>query len=297
MKLADFLSSGDEVKTVVVVKAEHLNTLITVHQALEKGIAHFILIGDLEHIKRIADEHDLDVTASDIIDEGDEHKAAKIAARLAAHQNAQVVMKGNVHTSVFTRALLDKTYGLNSQGNLISHAALFALKKYHKPLIITDGALNIAPDLEKKKGILMNALAVARSLGIDAPKVACIAPVEKVNDKLESTVHARKLVLIQQHEHIFGNAVIEGPLAFDAAMSHSAAEGKGIEGVVPGDADILLFPCLDSANAVYKTLSLFGEADHAGILAGLSVPAVLTSRSDTSEVRMNSLRFALAASR
>lgn len=296
MKLADFLSYGDGGKTVVVVKAEQLNTLITVHKALEKQVARFILIGDLEHIKRIADEHDLDVTSSDIIDEGDEARAAKMAAKLASRQDAQVVMKGNVHTSVFTRALLDKSHGLNSQGSLISHVTLFNLSKYHKPFIITDGALNIAPDLETKKKILLNALAIARRVGIKVPKVACIAPVEKVSEKIESTVHARKLALIQQHEHLFGNAVIEGPLAFDGAMSRKAAEDKGIEGTVPGDADILLFPCIESANAVYKALALFADSEIAGILAGLSVPAVLTSRSDSVEVRINSLLFALAAS-
>ncbi len=295
MRLQEYLPIHQKA-AAVVAKAEHAETLITVHEALASGLADFLLIGDLEKIKHIADNRGLDITKAEIIDEDDDETACRAAVALVKKQKAQVLVKGNVQTSVFTRALLDKEHGLIPAGGLISHVSMFTLEGYPKPLFITDGAINISPDIEKKKAILYNALQVTKALGIQRPKIACIAPVEKVSDKIESTLHARKLVMMQHHQHLFGDAVIEGPLAFDGAVSAEAARIKGIEGEVPGDADILLFHCLDAANSVYKALSCFGRSEHAGILIGLKVPVVMTSRSDDSATRLNSLRFALAVS-
>ncbi len=295
MVLQDYLPISRKV-TVVVAKAEHAETLLTVHEALASDAADFLLIGDLERIKHISDSRDLDITKADIIDEGNEEASCKAAVQLVRGGKAQVMMKGNVQTSTFTRALLDKSYGLVPPGGVISHVSMFTAEGYHKPFFITDGAINIQPDIEKKIAMVKNAIKVTAALGIQRPKIACIAPVEKVSDKIESTLHARKLVMMQHHEHIFGDAVIEGPFAFDGAMSCEAARIKGLEGEVPGDADILLFHCLDAANGVYKAISIFGRSEHAGILTGLTVPVVLTSRSDDALTRLNSLRFALCVS-
>jgi len=295
MGLAEFLPIAKRM-TVAVAKAEQKEALETVHEAGSSGLADFVLIGDLEIIKRRADKYDLDISKADIVDESDEHAACNIAADAAQKGHVQVVMKGNVQTSVFTRALLNKERGLIPEGGTLSHVSVFQLEGYPKPLFLTDCAINIRPDVDKKAAIIQNAVSVARKLGVERPKIACIAPVERVSEKIESTVHARKLVMMQHHDHLFGDVVLEGPLAFDGAVSREAASMKGIEGEVPGDADILLFPCLDSANAVYKALTQFSACEHAGIIAGLTVPAVLTSRSDSAQVRLLSLQFALSVS-
>ncbi len=295
MGLREFLAA-DRPARVAVAQAAHRETLATVHEALAAKIAEVVLIGDAELIKRTADEYHFDITGSDIIDEADEQNIALIAAGLARDGEVQAVMKGNIHTSVFTRALLDSSMDLIDSGGVISHVSLFGLPGYPKPLFLTDCAVNIKPDLTRKIGILRNAITAARRMGIAIPKVACIAPVESVNEKIESTVHARDLVMMQEREHCFGDVVLEGPLALDGALSRDAAQVKGIESAVAGDADILLFPNLDAGNGVYKALALFGGAEHAGILAGLKVPAVLTSRSDNAHTRLLSLRFALCTS-
>ena len=294
MGLREFLAA-DRPATVAVAQAAHRETLATVHEALSGGLAEMVLIGDLELIKRTADEFNFDITRADIIDESDEQRIAQAAAALARDKAVQAVMKGNIHTSLFTRALLESSMDLIGPGGVISHVSLFGLPGYPKPLFLTDCAINITPDLPRKAAILLNAAAAARRLGIAVPKIACIAPVDSVHEKIESTVHARDLVNMQKTEQYFGKAVIEGPLALDGALSREAAEVKGIESEVAGEADILLFPNLDAGNGVYKALALFGQAEHAGILAGLKVPVVLTSRSDNAHSRLLSLRFALCA--
>ncbi len=293
MKLADCLPITKQAK-VAVALAEQKEALETVHQALKENLAGFLLIGDLETIKRRGDKYNLDLSKADIIDVGDEKRACGIAADAAAAGNVQAVMKGHVHTSVFTRSLLDKSRGLVPSGGLISHVSLFLTEGYHKPLLMTDCAVNIDPDLEKKQAILQNALQIARRLGISCPKAALITPVEKVSERITSTIHAQQLVQLQRQKQVFGHAAVEGPLSFDAAVSAEAARIKHITGEVPGDADILLFPNLDAGNAVNKALALFSRSEHAGIIAGLTIPAVLTSRGDSAATRLLSLRFALA---
>lgn len=293
MRLTDFfpLVPG---AVVAVAKAEHPEALDTVHQAIRAGLADFLLVGSAEKIRRIAADHGFDLGKATIIDQPDEAAACQLAAMAAATGQAQVVMKGDAQTTTFTRALLDKARDLIPFGNLISHVSIFVIPGYHKPLLITDAAINIEPNFERKKAILRNAVNIAHRLGIAVPKVACLAPGEKVNDKVLSTVHGNQLVELQAQEQFFGQAVVEGPMAFDAAMSREAANLKGIQGLVPGDCDILLCHCLDTANAIYKALAIFAKAEHAGIVAGLKVPVALTSRSDHAETRLSSLRFGLA---
>jgi len=295
LRLNDFLPlvSG---AVVAVAKAENLEALATVHQATGLGMADFVLIGDAEAIAAMARDQGFDLSRATLVNEPDEARACQLAAEAAAQGRAQVVMKGNAQTTTFTRALLDRTWGLVPQGNLISHVSLFVLPNYHKPILLADAAINIEPDLERKKAILRNTVDIAHRLGIARPKVACLSPGEKINEKVPSTVHGAALAAWQRTERAFGEAVVEGPLAFDVAFSSEAARLKGISGEVVGDADILLCPCLDSANAIYKSLAIFGRAEHAGIIAGLKIPVALTSRSDHAETRLASLRFALAVS-
>jgi len=281
---------------VAVAAADHLATLKSIKHAADAGIADFLLFGDTESIKKIAEAGKIDILDFKIVHCSDQKEAADKAVSAASDGSAQVLMKGGVHTSVFTSAFLDKTKGLVPKGGLISHTALFKLLGYDKPFLLTDAAINIRQDFEKKKKILLNAVLVSRSLGILRPSVACICPVETVNPKIVSTVDAENLVQTQKLTHFFGDAVIEGPMGLDAAFSIEAARVKNITGVVPGNPDILLMPNLDAGNVLYKAFSIQPGSLTAGIIAGLRVPVVLTSRSDNITTRFLSLYMALAVS-
>ncbi|MCK5155569.1 MAG: hypothetical protein KAQ69_03985 [Spirochaetales bacterium] len=279
--------------TVAVAAADHVATLKSVKQAAKAGIANFMLFGSSEGIRAAANTGGIDVSEFEIIHCPDHYEAAKQAVSAVAEETAHILMKGGVHTSVFTRAFLNKSKGLVPGGGLISHTALFKVAGFKKPFLLTDGAINIAPDFEKKKRIVFNAVEVSRALGNLRPSIACICPVETVNPRILSTVDAERLVLLQEETRFFGDAVIEGPMALDVALSADAAEVKGVVGEVPGNPDILFVPNLDTGNALYKSFAFQHETLAAGIIAGLRVPVVLTSRSDDDITRFLSLYMAL----
>lgn len=256
------------------------------------GTASFILFGDPDAIGRAADEAGTDLSGAEVIEADGDEAACEAAAALAGEGGADLLMKGLTQTSTFTRAILNKAYRLVDPERLLSHVAVFDLPAYHKPLVITDAGINIAPGVEEKREILVNAIEVCRSLGIPKPKAACVAPVERVNPKIRSTVDAAELARLAA-SGVFGEALVEGPLGFDMAVSGNAAGIKGGGGPVAGDPDILLLPSLDSANAVYKSLTCFASARVGAILAGARVPVVLTSRADSEETKILSLALAL----
>jgi phosphate butyryltransferase len=200
-------------------------------------------------------------------------------------------MKGMVTTGMLMKAVLDKGNGL-MLGSLLSHIAFFESPYYHKLICVTDAALNIAPDLQEKAGIINNAVNALHRLGIALPKVGILAAVETVNPKMEATVHAAMLVAMQKRNQIRG-CLIDGPLALDNAISAEAAHHKGIVSEVAGDADILLAPEITSGNILYKSLIFLGGAVTAAMVVGASVPVVLTSRSDSDKSKF--LYIALAA--
>jgi len=263
-------------------------------EARNEGLARFILVGNRERILTTADEEEISLEGSDIIPAPDDQTSAALAVQMAAEGSVDVIMKGRIPTSTFTRALLDKERGLIPKGGLISHVSLFELPGLPGPVFLTDAAINIAPDLEQKKKILSNALNIAVSLGIEAPRVACIAPVEKVNPKMPCTRDAAALGEMD-FEPIAPGTCIEGPMALDVALSRDAADIKGIDSRVSGRPDILLFPDLNSANAVYKAFVFLGGGSNAAFLAGLKIPVVLTSRSDSAKVRYLSMKMALTS--
>lgn len=201
-------------------------------------------------------------------------------------------MKGMIPTGVLMKAVLDKGNGLMS-GSLLSHIAFFESPYYHKLICITDAALNIAPDLQEKAGIINNAVNALHRLGIALPKVGILAAVETVNPKMEATTHAAMLVAMQKRNQIRG-CLIDGPLALDNAVSAEAAHHKGIESDVAGDADILLAPDITSGNILYKSLIFLGGAVTAAMIVGASVPVVLTSRSDSDKSKFLSIALAAA---
>ena len=200
-------------------------------------------------------------------------------------------MKGLVDTSIIMKQVLDKEIGLRT-GKVISHVAVFNVDTYHKVFMVTDAAMNIAPDLNQKKEIIENAVVLAKALEIEKPKVAIIAAKEKVSPKMEATVHAKELAEMNQRGEIL-DCIVDGPFALDNAVSKESARVKGIESEVAGDADILLVPDIDAGNVLYKSLTFLGNAKSAGLIIGTKSPIVLTSRADNDEAKLNSIALAV----
>jgi phosphate butyryltransferase len=263
-----------------------------ISRATTLGLARFILIGPHRKIMGVAADHGVPLGDADFIDETDDVAACARAASLVREGRAQVLMKGLVHTATFSRAFLNKDLDLVPPDSLVSHVALFDIKGYHKLVIITDAALNIDPDVPRKVGIIKNAITFAHRIGIPRPKVALISAVEKVNPKIRSTTDAKEIVDLADKGE-FGEAIVDGPFGFDIAVSAEAAKVKGMNNEVAGDADILLFPNIVSANVCYKTLTQFASSNVAGTIMGARCPVVITSRSDTEEVKLHSLGLSL----
>ncbi|MBF0433190.1 MAG: phosphate butyryltransferase [Fibrobacteria bacterium] len=290
MRLDKFLKP--KTKKKVAVPFAHDDTVIkSVGYALRKGIADFILFGDKRKINRLAKKNNVDLSNIECIQELDAVTACNSAARMARDGEVNVLMKGNVHTAIYVQSLLAKEHRLIPRGGVISQISVFDIPAYHKIIFLTDPGINISPNLNQKVKILKNILAVTRSLGVKKPKVACLAPVEMVTKRLRSTVEAEK---ISNMKGVFGNAIVEGPIGLDIAVSKEAAQIKASRSKVSGDVDVLLFPEIHSGNMVYKTLMQFGNATAAGMIGGLKVPVVLTSRSDTEEVRELSMKLVMS---
>ena len=265
-----------------------------IRDAIEAGLARFVLIGPAEETRRLACEHELDLSAATLVDQTDGATACLVAADMAAAGTVQVLMKGLVQTSDFVRSILGRARGLAPPGGLLSHVALCDVPGYDRMLFLTDAGITTYPDAGQKRLIVLNAIGCATALGIERPRVAMVAPVEKVSEKVPSTGEAAAVVAGFAGDD---RLEIDGPFGLDVAISRDAARTKGIEGRVAGRADVLVMPNIDAANALYKSLTGFAHARMAGIIAGATVPIVLTSRSDGEENRLNSLRFALVAAR
>lgn len=274
-------------KKISVAMAEDHEVLSAIKHATEMGIVTPILVGDKEKIIEIAQEINFDLKNIEIIDEKDGKQGSRIATELVSSGKAHVLMKGLVGTGVIMKQVLDKEIGLRT-GNVISHVAVFDVATYHKIFLVTDAAMNIAPDLNQKKEIIENSVALAHSLDIDCPKVAVIAANEQVSPKMEATVHAKELADMNKIGEIEG-CLVDGPLALDNAISKESARIKGIDSEVAGDADILLVPTIEAGNILYKSLSFLGNAKSAGLILGTKAPIVLTSRADNQEAKLNSI--------
>jgi phosphate butyryltransferase len=226
-----------------------------------------------------------------MIEEKDYAKAAAAAVALVRSGEADVLMKGVLDTSILLKAALNKEVGLNA-GRLTSHVAVIESPHYHKLFIVTDAAINIAPDLQGKLDIVANAVAVSRSIGVELPKVAMLAAVEKVNpDKMPCTADAALITQMNRRGQVKG-CVVDGPLALDNAISAESARIKKIVSDVAGDADVLVVPDIEAGNVLYKALLDLGGAKGAGIVAGAAKPIVLTSRADSRETKLASIALA-----
>lgn len=288
---------SDTIKSIGIVGSNHDESLKAMVSYQSVGEAtHFILFGNRNDIRHVASDNGISLDKCKIVDTANELESCQLAVKMAAEGKLNVLMKGNVPTALFLGELLDKKYNLMEEGAVLSHVAVLNLPWYHKPLIITDAAVSIMPDIERKAQIIKNALLVARKSGIKVPKVALVSPVDKVNPRIVSTTDAAQLVFLQQSTKTFGDVIIEGPFGLDVALSHFAASVKGIAGEVPGDTDIVLFGNLDAANATYKAFLTMGDVVSAGIIVGAKLPVILTSRSDTRQTRIESIELALKVS-
>jgi phosphate butyryltransferase len=282
-------------KRIALAAAQEASALEAVVDAYKNGLAEPVLVGDLDAIEKIGAELGLDLSAFRKIEEKDLAKAAAMAVALVRTGEADMLMKGILDTSILLKAALNKETGLNT-GRLVSHVGVMESPSYHKLLFVTDAAINIAPDLAGKIDIIANAVQAAAALGVERPKVALLAAVEKVvPDKMPCTAEAAVITQMNRRGQIKG-CVVDGPLALDNAVSVESAKIKKIVSEVAGDADVLVAPDIEAGNILYKCLLDLGGAKGAGIVMGASRPIVLTSRSDSAETKLASIAIASLAS-
>lgn len=275
-------------RKLAVAAAQDEEVLTAVCNAWELGIVEPILIGERDKIYKIAQEHNLSIGSFDIIEKKDLDDAARTAVYLVSSGHADFLMKGILDTSILLKAVLDKEIGLRTDSQL-SHVMVYQVPTYHKLIFLTDGGMNIAPGLEEKVRITKNVVKAAKALGSEKIKVACLAAKEKIDPKMPATVDAGDLKEIGE-KNLFGeNVIIDGPLAFDLAVSKEAAEIKNIQSEVAGDADVLLVPTIEVGNGIGKALTYLAKAESAGIIMGAKVPIVLVSRADTHQTKLNSI--------
>lgn len=279
-------------KTVAVAAAEDSEVIKAVVEASERNLAQFILYGNQEKINMLLESYNHNIR---IVHAETTALAAELAVKAVFTKEADVLMKGNIPTNTILKAVLNKEYGLRT-GNILSHTAVFEIPDYDQLIIITDAAMNIAPNLDQKAQIVQNAVSIARSIGIDHPKVAPLAAVESVNPVMDATLDAAALTVMNKRGQISG-CIIDGPLALDNAVSIMAAEHKGIHSDVAGKADILLVPTIEVGNVLYKSLIYFAKAKTGAVIAGAKAPIVLTSRADSSESKLYSLALALCCAK
>ena len=262
-------------------------------EAANKGLIVPILVGPRQKILSTAESAGLDLRNIQIVEAPHSHAAAIKAVELLREAKAELLMKGSLHTDELMAAVVSRDGGLRT-ARRISHVFVMDVPTYHKVLIVTDGAINIAPTLEDKVDICQNAIDLAVSLGCEWPKVAILAAVETVTSKMPATIDAAALCKMAERGQIKG-AILEGPLAFDNAISKQAAKTKGIASNVAGDPDILLVPDLEAGNILAKQLTFLANADSAGIVLGARVPIILTSRADSVRSRIASCGVAMLA--
>ena len=277
----------EPIRRLAVAAAAQQEVLESVKQAQDQGIATSLLVGDEAEIRRIAEDIDMNLDEVEIVDAPDDLSAAHQATQAVHDNRADLLMKGYIHTDDFLRAVLDKQTGLRT-GSIMSHAFLLEVPDQQELLMVTDAAMNIAPDLETKAAIVMNAVYLAHLLGNPCPKVGVLAAVEVVNPNMPATLDAAALGAMARRGQ-FPKCIVDGPFAMDNAVSVAAAQIKGIPGEVAGRCDILVVPDIEAGNILVKTFSFLCGGKSAGVLIGAQAPVVLTSRADSAEARLRSI--------
>ena len=287
--------AGGPRKKLVLAAAQDQHSLGAVIRAWKDDIIEPIFIGNKIEIQSICDANNYDINGIRVIHETNMDTSVEIAVKMAANKEADVLMKGKIGTSALLKAVLNKEWGLRT-GQLLSHFAFFEVETYHKLIAVTDVAMNIAPNLKDKIAIVNNAVNCMNKLGYINPKVAVLGAVEMVNENMEATLDAALLSKMNQRDQI-KNCIIDGPLAFDNAVSYESAKHKGIRSEVAGDTDLLLMPDIEVGNVLYKSLVFFAKAKVAAVILGAMVPIVLTSRSDSEQAKYDSILLSAAVSK
>ena len=277
---------------VAVVNAGKPLPMLSVQDAVAENLIEPIFIGDKKEILKCAEDLKWDISNFEIIDEPIENNTAKIAAQLASKGKVKIIVKGHIHTDVLMKEVLKREYNLLGKTRL-SHIWHMTVAKDDKPLIITDGALNVLPNVKTKMHILKNVINFSNRIGISRPKVAVLSATEEVLESVPSSLDAAEITKLAKEENL--DADVFGPLAFDNSISKKSAGIKGIKNSVAGEADILLVPSVETGNGLVKMMIYFMGACAAGVVVGGKVPVVITSRSDEAQARLASIAAAVVA--
>ena len=275
-----------------IVNAGKSITMMSVMDAVNENLITPTFIGNKEEIEKCALELNFDISEFEILDEKNENKTAVIAAELASKEKIKIIVKGHIHTDVLMKEVIKKKYNLIGKTRL-SHIWHMTLDKEDKPLIITDGALNVSPNVKTKMHILKNVINFCNRIGNERPKVSILSATEEVLDSVQSSLDAKEITELAKKENL--KADVFGPLAFDNSISKKSAEIKGIKNVVAGNSDVLLVPNVETGNALVKIMVYFMGACAAGVVVGGKVPVVITSRSDVATARLASIAAAVVA--
>ena len=280
------------VRKVAVAVAQDGSVIEAVSEAHRRNVAEAILVGDEREIREAAESVGASLADAALVHEPDPIRAVAAAVKMVSSGDADILMKGYIHTDDFLRGVLAKEGGLRT-GSVMSHVFVAEVGDQNKLVFITDGAMNIAPDLEQKAAILLNAVHLANLFGVMKPKVAVLAAVELVNPAMPATVDAACLAKMADRRQFVPECIVDGPFALDNAVSLAAARHKKIGGPVAGQADILLVPNIEAGNLLAKSLVYFGHDRLVGLLVGAKAPVVLTSRADSAESKLLSIAGAV----
>ena len=275
-----------------IVNAGEIFPMESVHKAVQHNLINPTFIGDENEIKKYANKLKWDISKNKIIDEKNENNTAPIAAKLASEGKVQIIVKGHIHTDILMKAVLKRDLNLIGKKRL-SHVWHMTLEKDDKPFIITDGALNVNPNIKTKMHILKNVIDFCHRINVAKPKVSILSATEEVLDSMQSSLDAKEITKLAKEENL--NADVFGPLAFDNSISKKSAVIKGIKNEVAGNADVLLVPNVEAGNALVKMMIYFMGACAAGVVVGGKVPIVITSRSDDATARLASIAAAVVA--
>ena len=277
---------------VAIVNAGKPLPMLSVQDAVNENLIEPIFIGNKKEILDCAEDLKWDISQYEIIDEPIENNTAKIAAKLASEKKIKIIVKGHIHTDILMKEVLKRGYNLLGKTRL-SHIWHMTIDKRDNPLIITDGALNVMPNVKTKMHILKNVINFSNRIGIIRPKVSILSATEEVLESVPSSLEAAEITKLAKKENL--NADVFGPLAFDNSISKKSAGIKGIKNIVAGEADVLLVPSVEAGNALVKMMIYFMGACAAGVVVGGKVPVVITSRSDEAQARLASIAAAVVA--
>lgn len=280
-----------ETKDLIVSNPEDKAMIIAINDAYQMGLINPVLVGDKKRILDLLMELGISKKGYEIYNTDNKKDAALMSVKLVSKQKTAILMRGLLETATLLDEILDEEHGLYN-GSFLSHIGVLEIPSYHKLLFISDATINIAPSEDEKIKIIENTLHFVKSLGINKPKIALVSAIETVKEDIKSTVEAKNICqrLRDTEEYYIG-----GPMSIDVAVNHDSAETKGISHVVAGDADILIFPNIESGNTFYKSTTLFGNSTVAGLVLGAKNPIVLTSRSDTYKSKLYSIALAVVS--